>query len=377
MHDVQPVQDAVGAGEQHGNDREVLGDVVGDRERRERPSRDEELLADLDDVDELRRVGVEVDHVPGLLGGRGPGVHRHADIGLREGGRVVRPVAGHRDELAVLLLGADEGHLALRGRLGEVVVDARLGGDRGRGERVVAGDHDGPDPHRPHRREPLLDAFLDDVLQLDDTDDGRTVGDDERRRTGAGHPFDDAVELRRNAPALAGDPLPDRVGGTLADLAAPDIQPGHAGEGGEGDELVAAEGLAADVEAVLGEHDDRAAFRRLVGERGELCRLGDLALVMPPDRRERGGHPVAECDGAGLVQQQRLDVAGGFDRPPAHREDVALHEPVHARDTDGGQQRADRRRDETDEQRDEDDHLDGVARVVARRAGGRRRRAGR
>ena len=35
-----------------------------------------------------------------------PGVHRDADVGLGERGRVVRAVAGHRDEHAALLLAA-------------------------------------------------------------------------------------------------------------------------------------------------------------------------------------------------------------------------------------------------------------------------------
>ena len=61
----------VGGGEDRGQDREVLGDVVGDRERRQRAARDQQLLADLDDLDQLRRIGVEVDHVAGLA--RRPG----------------------------------------------------------------------------------------------------------------------------------------------------------------------------------------------------------------------------------------------------------------------------------------------------------------
>ena len=50
-------------GEQRRDDGEVLGHVVGDGEGGERTPGDEQLLADLDDVDELGRVGVEVDHV--------------------------------------------------------------------------------------------------------------------------------------------------------------------------------------------------------------------------------------------------------------------------------------------------------------------------
>ena len=66
----------------------------------------------------------------------------------RERGRVVRAVAGHRDEVAAGLLAPDQRHLVLGRRLGEEVVDAGLLGDRLRGERVVAGDHHRADPHR-------------------------------------------------------------------------------------------------------------------------------------------------------------------------------------------------------------------------------------
>ena len=69
---------------------------------------------------------VEVDHVAGLLRGGRAGVHRHADIRLRERGCVVRAVAGHRDEVAALLLAPDERELVLGRRLGEEVVDPCL-----------------------------------------------------------------------------------------------------------------------------------------------------------------------------------------------------------------------------------------------------------
>ena len=68
------------------------------------PAGDQQLLADLDDLDELRRVRVEVDHVPGLLGGLGAGVHGHADVGLGQRRGVVGAVAGHGDEVAAGLL---------------------------------------------------------------------------------------------------------------------------------------------------------------------------------------------------------------------------------------------------------------------------------
>ena len=66
--------------------------------------------------------------------------------------------------------------------------------------------------------------------------------------------------------------------------------------------------------------------------------------------------PVAEGDRAGLVEQQRVDVAGRFDRAPGHRQHVVLDQAVHAGDADRRQQAADGRRDQADEQRHEDEH---------------------
>ena len=43
-------------------------------------------------------------------------------------------------------------------------------------------------------------------------------------------------------------------------------------------------------------------------------------------------------DRAGLVEQQRIDVAGGFDGTARHREHIEAHQPVHAGDADGRQQ---------------------------------------
>ena len=63
-----------------------------------------------------------------------------------------------------------------------------------------------------------------------------------------------------------------------------------------------AERALADAEALLGQHDDRASFGRLVGQRRQLRDLGQLALVDPVDGQELGGLAVAERDRAGLVE---------------------------------------------------------------------------
>ena len=103
---------------------------------------------------------------------------------------------------------------------------------------------------------------------------------------------------------------------------------------------------AADAVLLLGEHDDRAPFGRLVGERGELRRVGQLRLGHAAQRPELGRLAVAEGDRAGLVEEQRVDVAGRLDRAPRHGEHVEAHQPVHAGDADRREKRADGGRDQ-------------------------------
>ena len=89
------------------DDGEIFRDVVGDAESRQRTAGHQHLLPDLDDLDQLGRIAVEVDHVARFARGLGAGVHRHADVGLRERGRVVGAVTGHRDEMTFGLFLAD------------------------------------------------------------------------------------------------------------------------------------------------------------------------------------------------------------------------------------------------------------------------------
>ena len=76
---------------------------------------------------------------------------------------------------------------------------------------------------------------------------------------------------------------------------------------------------------------------------------------------ELGGLAIAEGDGAGLVEQQRVHVAGGFDGAAAHGQHVVLHEAVHAGDADGREQAADGGGNQADQQRDQ--HEDGLRRL--------------
>jgi hypothetical protein len=53
------------------------------------------LLPDFDNLNELRRIGIKIDHVAGFLGGLRTGIHRHADIRLPQRWSIVGAVAGH------------------------------------------------------------------------------------------------------------------------------------------------------------------------------------------------------------------------------------------------------------------------------------------
>ena len=127
------------------------------------------------------------------------GVHGDADIGLSQRRRVIGAVAAHGDELAFGLLGADQLELVLRRGLREKIVDAGFRGNRRRGHRIVAGDHDGADAHAPELGKALADAAFDDVLELDDAEQLAVLGHGKRRSAGLGNLVGNGVDL---APSL-------------------------------------------------------------------------------------------------------------------------------------------------------------------------------
>ena len=89
--------------------------------------------------------------------------------------------------------------------------------------------------------------------------------------------------------------------------------------------------------------------------------------MTPGSGDELGRLTVAERDRAGLVEQQRVHVAGRLDGAARHRQHVALDQPIHPGDADRRQQAADRRRDQADEQRHQHEHGLRRARVDGER----------
>ena len=166
-----------------------------------------------------------------------------------------------------MLLLLDEAHFRLRGRLGEVVVDARFLGDGGRRARVVARDHDGADAHRAEAREPLGDPALHHVLEVDDAEHAISVRDGERSASRIADPPRRLHHFRRNRSAEGGDVRADRVHRSFPHAARAEIRAAHPRLRAEGKEVDDSLGLApAQPVSLLEEDDDGASLGRLVGE---------------------------------------------------------------------------------------------------------------
>ena len=153
---------------------------------------------------------------------------------------------------------------------------------------------------------------------------------------------------------LGGD-AEDRFGGSLADAASV----GHVdartlGFGGEFHHPHADHRHRVGADPFGGAQlDDGFAFGGRVGDGREHAHAHESLGGDAVGGMEARGLAVADGDGAGLVQEQRVDVAGGLDGLARLGDDVGPQGAVHAGDADGRQQAADGGRDQADEQRDE------------------------
>ena len=195
--------------------------------------------------------------------------------------------------------------------------------------------------------------------------------EEQRRSPGASDSFDVGNERRRAVAAVVAHPRSHCVGGAFAHRdSAGNVDPAHARVRGKRDEL-GARGQCAVAESdifALRERNDRTAFRRFVGKRRKVAGPQGLGQADAFGRQDLRGLPVAQGDRSRLVEQKRVDVAGRFDRAPAHRQHVSLQHAIHARDSDGRKQSADRRRDQADQQRDQHRHARRPSRVERKRA---------
>ncbi|MDI2019844.1 hypothetical protein PJL18_00338 [Paenarthrobacter nicotinovorans] len=155
--------------------------------------------------------------------------------------------------------------------------------------------------------------------------------------------------------------MPDGGRGAFADEAAVQVQPAHPGAGGELHNRDVGVGGAQSGEvgtadtAGIGKLHDGPAFRCFVGQAGEPGGGGEFIESDVVGREEVHGTPVPVGNGAGLVEQQCGDVAGGFHCPAGCCQHVVLHQPVHSRDADGRNQRTNGGGDEADQQRNQHD----------------------
>ena len=286
--------------------------------------------------------------------------HRHADVRQAQGRRVVDPVAGHRDDRPTPTPRLDDAQLLLRvhprvdgdaldpGRERRVVEPVQLGageglaarlqdpdpaGDRGAGERVVAGDHDRRDAGAPargdgggrrgagrigHRDEPgeaqvrlgLLGDLRDGVqLAVGEGEHAVAVGGESQgsRLGGSQEEAVSGIEQRGDGleRALGGDP----------DAVPVAVQRGHPAAGGVEGELLHArlfgEELGGEDTALAGEREE-GALGRISGDRPGAARVvgGAKGRVVAGsgDRRDAVQGAV---EGGGIDRSMRASVDRG------------------------------------------------------------------
>ena len=180
-----------------------LAEIRGEQEAKRLPDVRVDGAALLDGGHDPREVVGEEHDVGDVAGDVGAAhAHGHADVGGAQRGRVVDPVAGHGDHLAVALQGPDDMVLVSRRHAGEHVhvaheflqpvgahlADARavedvqrspaqveLAIDRGRRACVVPGDEHGADPGAAARADGVGDPGTDRIREGDQTQPDQLV----------------------------------------------------------------------------------------------------------------------------------------------------------------------------------------------------------
>src|SRR5208283_3452904 len=167
------------------------------------------------------------DHVTSFARRLGAGIHGDSNVSLCQGRSVIGAVADHRDQFALGLLIANQPKLGLGSGFGLELIYTGLVSNRGRRERIVASDHDGLQAHCPKPREALADTFLDNVFEMDDTENAGVLSDDQWSAAAPCDSLHDSSQLRRRRAAIVLDEFDDLLRRTLADSPAVQINAAH------------------------------------------------------------------------------------------------------------------------------------------------------
>ena len=354
-HDVQGRKLRNGQHEHGRDDGEILGHVVGNGKGGQRAPGHDQLFADFNDFNKFCGIAVQIHHIAGFSGGLGAGIHGHADVRLGQGRGVVGAVAHHRDKAALGLFPLDVVELVLGLGFSDEVINARFPGNGLGRERIVARDHDDADTHGPQAGKTAVNAGLEHVGQSDHTQHIAVVQHHQRRCAATGHRRDQTGQSVRQGLAFLDQQAFDGIGSALAvQIAVGQFQAAQAGLGRKGNQSGPGRRLRFQrgplIQQFFAQSHNGFSLRSLVAERGVHGRARQLQRLHAGQWKELRGLTVAHGNGAGLVQQKGVDIPGQFHGLAALGQHIGRQSPVHARQTDGRQQRADGGGDQADQQ---------------------------
>ena len=333
------------------------------RRRSQRASRDEQLFADSHDLNQLGRIAVEIDHIPGFFRSHRPGVHRNADIGLGQCRRVVCAVAGHRDQAAASLFLADVFQFVLRSCLCKEIIDTGFVRDGRGGKRVISRNHDGANSHCSERCKAFLHSTLDDVFEVNQPEDSCPVRNSQRRSTIPRDLFGQLHEFLRRRSTLLLHKVGDGFRRPFSQMPAVHIDAAHARVRGKRNEVrfMLANFAAAQAVFLFGKYDNRAALGSFVGHGSKLSAIRQIGFGDTWSGEKASCLPVAESNGAGFIEQKDINITRGLNGATGHSQHIMLHHSIHARDANCRKQAPDRGWDQTHEERDQ--HKDRLPRT--------------
>ena len=80
-----------------------------------------------------------------------------------------------------------------------------------------------------------------------------------------------------------------------------------------------------------------ATFRSFISHRSKAGSTNHFLLINTGSRQKVDGHAVTQGDGARLVQQEGIHIAGSLHRTAAHSQHIATQQTVHTGNADGGE----------------------------------------